>query len=697
MADPPDVSALVDCLISDNEGTRKYAVFKLQTLLQEPSFVDAFLEKNGLYALRHAALETSGNTQAYAFGSLDVLLSSDIGWAAVDAHLIDRAVELAATHPLVNIVRNVLTLLVLVVSREPAEGNNQGLRGFAAIEAAFENHPDFLESLVQRLSAADHSLCANALQLVNALIRDLLANGEEDGWPKFVRRLQDLGVIGRVGMLMRSDSSVDLGSPLAAAILEFQRLTKVLLRKWKGVPVNLQTSQQKRALRLLDNLQKSIDSQDRRVPESETGKPTHPPDRWRRLGFETESPAWDFEETGVLGMMDLIDYARSNEDVFRKTLMEQSAQPPSQRCPLARASLGVTLVLFEHFGIDDEVEEQERELVDRRANVDTLYRPLLLQWGRLHPATLNAFIRLWKAAGAEADDFYKIEELVRVLVDRVVGGLGRKCEVGTAEEQLRTVTLETVRQWQMEDLDRLYEEAWGPHLTDTRQQLHDESAQFMKEQRIRCLLQGAWFPMAPQSQALWRYVRLSPDRRWLHHQTSTNRSDTDPSLAAMPDKIDMDTVTSIDSNVSTDSSRFPASGHESVDETFSRSSQATSMRSGTNMKISIVGMPPAKHLHPTASSAEMVLLELLPPTSALASEWLDGLLMLLNQEPITKDTTSGISMLTDWGIRLRMLNLRWDDINWDSMMSDEKTETIQVPSREGLNGEEYWFDMPESR
>ena len=84
MDDVPDVETLVAGLVSENESVRKYAVFKLQGLLSDPSFADAFIQGDGLVALRRAVMETSGNTQAYAFGSLDRLLELDKGWEVCD-------------------------------------------------------------------------------------------------------------------------------------------------------------------------------------------------------------------------------------------------------------------------------------------------------------------------------------------------------------------------------------------------------------------------------------------------------------------------------------------------------------------------------------------------------------------------------------------------------------------------------------
>ncbi|KAK1815627.1 hypothetical protein LTR12_009998 [Friedmanniomyces endolithicus] len=700
MDDPPDVATLINGLVADNE------------------------EGDGLYALRQAVLETTGNMQAYAFGSLDALLELDMGWDMVDGAIIEKAVSLAVTHPLVNIVRNVLTLLVLIVSRPLSKSRRQSadVFGFQAIKPALDKHPGFLDSLVQRLSDSDHTLCANALQLINALMRDAVIHGGEHEWPKFIKRLQDLGVIGGVGMLMRGDTASDPSTSLAAAILEFQGLNKVLLRKWREVRVNIELPEHKRALKTIHLLSKPqplvLDA------NGEThgkGSKKHHPEKWRRLGFETESPAWEFDETGYLGMMDLVDYARRNEDAYQKILMEQSMQPREQRCPLARAALSVTLILYEHFEIEDASETEAYSgghvrsvsarggRLDSQANVDKLYRPLLLQWGRLHTAAVNAFMRMWKAAGAELEDFFKIEEVVRIVVERIVGAANRKTDVGKVEDELRSVTLETARRWQMAGMDEVYDDAWGPHLVQVREQLHQESLQFMKEQRIRCLLQGSWFPTSSQGVgASWRYVRLSRNKRWLHYQNFSTKGSGEPAAADLAEKLDLNMVTSVDSNVSASDKPLVNGLKNSSSETLKEANGHDAPQQTTNTKVTILGtlgkppkpsLPPTPtHTHTNADDEETVLLELFPQTSSAASEWLDGLLMLLNQQPITKDTTRLVDMMEDWGVRLRLLNLRWEDVDWEAFearVTGVKVVEREVPSREGV-GEEYYYGMAEA-
>ena len=158
----------------------------------------------------------------------------------------------------------------------------------------------------------------------------------------------------------------------------------------------------------------------------------------------------------------------------------------------------------------------------------------------------------------------------------------------------------------------------------------------------------------------------------------------------------MNSVTSVDSDVSSSERKAQVNGTNGSAETLTDKRQDSQPKT----KITIMGYQPTKpsyKLTPVQSEpVESVLLELLPETSGLASEWLDGLLMLLNQQPITKDTTRLIDMMEDWGVRLRMLNLRWEDVDWDALEMTVKGERVEreVPTREGLD-DDYWYALPE--
>lgn len=422
--------------------------------------------------------------------------------------------------------------------------------GFRALRPAISIYPQFLEMLVSRLSSADHALCANALQLINSLMREAITTDSETDWPKFIKKLQDLGVIKAVYALMQSTALQDLAHPL----LEFQALSKALLRKWKEILVDLGKPDHRRALKALHLASNPQRPSDPVENGDDDAKRRHNPEKWRRLGFESETPAWEFEEVGFLGMMDLTDYVKKHEDGFQKLLLEQSTKPTEQRCPIARASLAVTEILYEHFEVDkSDLDDVKSYLaLESRSGFEKVFKPLILKWSRLHISGLQAFFRLWTAAGAELEDFVKVVELVRILLEAVVGGATRTKDVNEVEDEIEEFEYQRLRRLQMELLELTYEDTWGHHLRQVRDELSHEALQFVKEQRIRCLLQGAWFPNglgykaegAPVTKqdlkrsvpSSYRFVKLSHNRRYLHYADFDSQVDNEPGLEALGDK-----------------------------------------------------------------------------------------------------------------------------------------------------------------
>lgn len=466
-------------------------------------------------------------------------------------------VELIVTHPLVNILRGAMSILVLIVSHPHTSGGaaRDGTFGFRALRPALQAHPQFLEMLVSRLSSADHALCANALQLINSLMRDAIMNEAESEWPKFIKRLQDLGVIKAVFILMQSSALQDLAHPL----LEFQALTKVLLRKWRDVKVDLERKEHRLALKgiHLASAPERHDKNATTTPSSNDPKRSkrHNPEKWRRLGFETESPAWEFETVGFLGMMDLTDFVRKHEDGFQKIILEQSAKPAEYRCPVAKGSIAVTQILYELFEVDKfELDDAKTyQILESRTNFERAFRPLLLQWSRMHTASLQAFFRLWKETEATLEDYPKVVELLKVLIVKVIGMAPRTREVADVEEDLVMYSYTELRELQMEMLEQAYEVAWESHLRQVQDELRVEANEFVKEQRIRCLLEGEWFPVhakpEPESRSLasrsgkkssgpthWKFVRLAANRRYLHYQDYDSAGAINPAVDELPNK-----------------------------------------------------------------------------------------------------------------------------------------------------------------
>ncbi|TGZ80251.1 hypothetical protein EX30DRAFT_359252 [Ascodesmis nigricans] len=675
-----EITDLISRLSNDEDAVKKMAVFRLQSSIGDPSFAEVFIAQGGLAQLRNLALYSNGNTLAYALTSFSRLLELDKGWDYVTPELISRVVELIVTHPLVNILRGAMSILVAIVSHphtsNTSRGSYNGPFGFRALKPAIAMHPQFLEMLVNRLSSADHALCANSLQLINSLMRNAITNDSDNEWPKFIKRLQDLGVIKAVFVLMQSSALQDLAHPL----LEFQALTKVLLRRWREIKVDLETKEHRAALKGLHLLSLPDPKQESKSLGSQRRAPN--PEKWRRLGFRTESPAWEFGEVGFLGMMDLTDFVRKNEDGFRKVVMEENAKPVEQRCPIANASLAITSILYHQFEVDksDLDDPKIYQVLESRTNYDRAFKPLLLQWSRLHTAALLTFFRLWRDTKAESEDFDKVAELVRVMVYHTVGRSPRTRDVQEVEDEMLNMDLSHLRNLQMDILEQSYENAWGSHLGNVREDLKAEAMQFVKEQRIRCLLQGAWFPNPGNNKSIsskldlrnvpWRYVKLSHNRRFLHYCDYDAETPYEPKLEELPEKLDLSSVSSVVSNV------VPAS-------VVSDHSSGTLTPTGSKLASTKIT------IHGYASSAglkgnEIVLLTLHPQTHSTASEWLDGLLMLLGQQPITSETSKLINMVTTYGLKIRLLNVRYTDNYYNS--------PPEIPSREDVD-EDYYYSL----
>lgn len=60
--------------------------------------------------------------------------------------------------------------------------------------------------------------------------------------------------------------------------------------------------------------------------------------------------------------------------------------------------------------------------------------------------------------------------------------------------------------------------------------------------------------------------------------------------------------------------------------------------------------------------------------------------MLLGQQPLTSETRKLTNLVADYGLKIRLLNVRLDEVG------PEAGEELEVPSREGLD-EEFFYDM----
>lgn len=93
----PNVSDLLKSLGSSDDPVRKMAAFKLQSLINDPSFAEHFVNQGGLPKLRLLVLESGGNTLSYGLASFARLLDMDQGWEVVDTAVVEKVVSRSQT------------------------------------------------------------------------------------------------------------------------------------------------------------------------------------------------------------------------------------------------------------------------------------------------------------------------------------------------------------------------------------------------------------------------------------------------------------------------------------------------------------------------------------------------------------------------------------------------------------------------
>jgi hypothetical protein len=86
----PNLADLLTSLSKPEDASRKMAAFKLQSLINDPSFAEHFVLAGGLPRLRTLVLESTGNTLAYSLASFARLLEVDQGWEAVSDKVVEK-------------------------------------------------------------------------------------------------------------------------------------------------------------------------------------------------------------------------------------------------------------------------------------------------------------------------------------------------------------------------------------------------------------------------------------------------------------------------------------------------------------------------------------------------------------------------------------------------------------------------------
>ncbi|KAJ3190735.1 hypothetical protein HK101_008431, partial [Irineochytrium annulatum] len=586
-------------LDSEDELVLKRATFTLLKMIKEEEFCDEWMSRDGLEKLQNVIVGSQGNTLAYALTSLHNLMEHNSGWDKFDALFIStvsplvhvssgyshlmcsshQLVSIIVKQNLVNICRPATAIIIkLVLADATTETSSIQCYGFDVVNAAVASQSSFIPTLVHRLSATDYLLQLNSMNLINVLFRKATDRYRSE----FVYLLDALDIRKVVVRLMQKSPPEELEKQL----VEFQRLLIQEGHRRKRMVVDARNPT---LAGLLEEVWVASGL------EVEGGV------KWRRIGFETEVPRKELNRVGVLGLEMIHSFVYAHKDFYLTTLADQQHRPVERRCPFARACVEVIEIMSDFWE------------VSTGYTTTTSFLPLLLDFEEVLFITLRLYLRMWIEMDAQnnGEDVNRVAAVVRSQFRHVIGTISPIDPSGLAifERDISSAMFGAVRERQLKELEGDDIIMSRTPVRSLRERLYKDSYEFVKQQRIDCLVAGAWFPVIREKgrvKNLFRYYRLGPNKKFLHFGEFTEASEFRPPLDSLPQRVDMALVTDLLTGAS--------------------SPIFQSKRNASENPIQF-------------------------------GEWTDGFNMLLDKNIANRETADFIHQLADVGVKLALLDL----------------------------------------
>ncbi|KAI8060851.1 ELMO/CED-12 family-domain-containing protein [Gongronella butleri] len=728
----------------------KMATFSLQKYLKEPDFAAEFLERGGLESLCEIIKKANGNTLAYALNSFDSLLEHETGWKSLDEDFVVDIARIVVKEALVTIVRPATAILIKIVTfnahqrrsfpapnatttasatnNKPtaSSGSNKQQQqqqqdtaksdaaasatsllsfGYPTLQKAIERVPKLLPTLVQRLQSQDYTLCLNSLALLTAMIKMVT----DEYRSKLPESLEAYDLKKYIVRLMNSSPSEELRTQL----LEYQTVMGQNFSMRRKTHVSLKNPED---AQMLNDIWEAAKVDDIQIPGAR---------KWKKLGFSSENPQRQFVRTGQFGLQRLHGLVMSNPDLFSKTIMEQIHRPENKRCPYAKTCCECTELLFSQWNINT-------------GYIAAEFEPILLYLDRVQATTVRLFFRLFQDMGATIADFSKVSALVRSQLRAVLKTEGVK-DMNEFERVMDGTPYQTIRNRRLKELEWADDLLGRDAIKHLRARLNKQSYEFIKKQRIQCLVRGAWFP-APSSSLTrsgsmampnsnismqeliggtssssssgvkrWRYYKLSPSKKaLLFGDFAEVHTAVIDDYDALPNKIELANVADIratrkpsTTTAAAASSMFPAPPSSTASplhhhhQLHSHSMDPTSPGGALPVSGSdaLLGTSPTATSYSSSAvlsfglytSSNRLLAEFKCATSEQLSEWKDGFSMLLDKGITSKETAEYLHSLTEIGVKVKLLQIAGDRV-------EVPHGTLDVPPLPAGGTSRFYYD-----
>ncbi|KAG6866583.1 hypothetical protein C0991_002071 [Blastosporella zonata] len=273
-------------------------------------------------------------------------------------------------------------------------------------------------------------------------------------------------------------------------------------------------------------------------------------------------------------------------------------------------------------------------------------------FSKVHSLATHFFLRMWTESGAAREDFTRIAALVRSQVKVALRSENVR-SWQEVEHDFNELEYRAVRDRQMKELELEDDLLSKVPVRNLRTKLYKESYEFVRQQRIQCLLQGAWFVNAlPQSSPRepvrrpgrpWRFMRLDMGQKYLHYVDSAVKFPVRSGLEDLPERIDVSMI----SEIATGTCAPPP-----------------------NVLRDENGLPPTSPLIPSPLSFSLLsahegsLADQIAPDQSRWADWTDGLNMLRRDggHVASKETASFVQALTEIGLKIKLLDLSGEKV-----------------------------------
>lgn len=705
---------------------------EIEKLLSDPKQT-----ATALLAVKYGIFESTGINLSFNLMALSKLLSEHpSAWNVVDNSLIDKIVQVSiAPEQESNVTCPALSVLTLI-TLESRKCTRQSL---TSIEQIFTNHPQFYESIVSKLISSNVQIIHSALQFINATLltfvisKSTLSSNTPVGLPQdsgvrsyFFENLREAG-------LLRNASQLFENKPIAAScspqLYDLQEIVRAIFCLNQRTEIDIQNNTfhnqtfkqvESRLVSLLGTTQEgNLD--------------------YQRAGLlENQDPVSEFNNSlKWSGLQDFTDFLGLDEMVFKKLYLEHLAfADPDDRFPFVSASMAVSEIMYAIFGVSNHKLSSEyldgvpeslvppqyiesistpthttseqfsfgttntkvaTSMLDFGDSVSTSsslhkpnssvetelaklgkLRPLIFDWGLLHSAGIINFLRLWLSSSAQREDFENLIQVVNVLFSQAIPNNDfSTISVDSVISKLDSLSYADIRAIQLRNIEEDLNTQWGSEIRSLHNQFHQESYDFVKEQRIRLLLRGEWFYVDNPTQASGAaaatngpslstrgatggsrqqatnsvavptsrryFIALSPSLSTLHYSEYTKRTDEYPAFDELSRTIDLAAVSKVVVTSLTS-------------KTQRKNRLRVHLQSRTNysrLSLMLGG-----------ASRDSSALTFYTDTPEKAAAWGDGLLMVKNKAYQSMETKKYIDMFAETKLQLQMMHITPDDLGY---------------------------------